>query len=75
VAKNREDRLMIDFKKQIDAKSFETMADIQDVLNEQRKLLLSGNLDIDSLLLSNEAIAEAAGVQLDAQFQSSEQIA
>ena len=75
MAKNREDRLMIDFKKQIDAKSFETMADIQDVLNEQRKLLLSGNLDIDSLLLSNEAIAEAAGVQLDAQFQSSEQIA
>ena len=63
---------MIDFKKQVDAKSFETMADIQDVLNEQRKLLLSGNLDIDSLLLSNEAIAEAAGVQLDAQFQSSE---
>ena len=66
---------MIDFKKQIDAKSFEAMADLQDVINEQRKLLLSGNLDIDSLLLSNEAIAEAAGVQLDAAFQSSEQVA
>jgi len=75
VAKNREDRLMIDFKKQIDAKSFEAMADLQDVVNEQRKLLLSGNLDIDSLLLSNEAIAEAAGVQLDAQFQSGETVA
>ena len=66
---------MIDFKKQIDAKSFEAMADLQDVINEQRKLLLSGNLDIDSLLLSNEAIAEAAGVQLDAAFQSSESVA
>ncbi len=66
---------MIDFKKQIDAKSFEAMADLQDVINEQRKLLLSGNLDIDSLLLSNEAIAEAAGVQLDATFQSSEPVA
>ena len=66
---------MIDFKKQIDAKSFEAMADLQDVINEQRKLLLSGNLDIDSLLLSNEAIAEAAGVQLDASFQSSESVA
>ena len=66
---------MIDFKKQIDAKSFEAMADLQDVVNEQRKLLLSGNLDIDSLLLSNEAIAEAAGVQLDAAFQSSEPVA
>ena len=66
---------MIDFKKQIDAKSFEAMADLQDVVNEQRKLLLSGNLDIDSLLLSNEAIAEAAGVQLDAAFQSSESVA
>ena len=66
---------MIDFKKQIDAKSFEAMADLQDVINEQRKLLLSGNLDIDSLLLSNEAIAEAAGVQLDASFQSSEPVA
>ncbi len=63
---------MIDFKKQIDAKSFQDMADLQDVINEQRKVLLSGNLDLDSLLLSNEAIAEAAGVQLDAQFQSSE---
>ncbi len=66
---------MIDYKKQIDAKSFEAMADLQDVINEQRKLLLSGNLDIDSLLLSNEAIAEAAGVQLDATFQSSEPVA
>ncbi len=63
---------MIDFKKQIDAKSFQDMADLQDVINEQRKVLLSGNLDLDSLLLSNEAIAEAAGVQLDAQFQSGE---
>lgn len=66
---------MIDFKKQIDAKSFQDMADLQDVINEQRKVLLSGNLDIDSLLLSNEAIAEAAGVQLEAQFQSSESVA
>ncbi len=66
---------MIDYKKQIDAKSFEAMADLQDVINEQRKLLLSGNLDIDSLLLSNEAIAEAAGVQLEAQFQPGEPVA
>jgi hypothetical protein len=66
---------MIDFKKQIDAKSFQDMADLQDVINEQRKVLLSGNLDLDSLLLSNEAIAEAAGVQLEAQFQPGESVA
>ena len=64
---------MIDYKKQTVSKQFQDMADLQDTLNEQRKLLLSGNLDADSLLLSNEAIAEAAGITLEAQFQPSQQ--
>ena len=66
---------MIDYKKQSVAKTFGDMADLQDVINEQRKALLNGTLDLDSLLLSNEAIAEAAGIQLEAQFQPSNPIA
>ena len=66
---------MIDWNEETNPVSFQSMKDLQDVVNEQRKLILSGQLDRDSLLLSNEAIAEAAGVQLEAQFQSGESVA
>ena len=66
---------MIDYKKQTVVETFESKADLQDVINEQRKALLNGTLDLDSLLLSNEAIAEAAGIQLDAQFQYRDAVA
>ncbi len=66
---------MIDWNEETNPVSFQSMKDLQDVVNEQRKLILSGQLDRDSLLLSNEAIAEAASVKLVAQFQSGESVA
>ncbi len=65
---------MIDFKSQTVKQSFDQMADIQDILEQNYILLNQEELDRDALKLNLEAMVEATGITLtDAAFQGGEQ--